>query len=168
MSTRLVVCLMRTLLLFLFWSTTVQANQVDIELSERSDANWTVTRYVLDTQRGVLRHASEAFGDKIPPISRYHVTAGDSPPYQLLADNKVIGSAVGILYQCRSGDADVVIVHNEYNTFLGPLKLLAALSGHPMQVNEVVVYVIQDERVTARLRIAKRINSFDFRAEVRE
>lgn len=125
-------------------------------------------RYVLDTQRGVLRPASSSFGEKIPPIGRYHVSGSDRQPYQIRTDSKVIGPGEGILYQCHTGDADVVVVHNEYNSFLGPLKILAALSGHPQQVNEVLVYVVQDDRVTAKLRVAKRINSFDFRAEVRE
>lgn len=53
-----------------------------------------------------------------------------------------------------------MVVRDEYNSFLGPLKLLYAFSGHPVQVSEIVLLVILNNVVVGEREIIRKESAY--------
>ena len=60
--------------------------------------------------------------------------------------SKQLGRADDVLAQASLNGIDVLVVRREHNAFLNPLKFLSALSGHPIQVSEIWVIALVDEK----------------------
>jgi hypothetical protein len=113
--------------------------------------------------RSVHRSQVQPSGPDLQPIQEYEIRN-----HRLRKDGTQIADAVEILVQARADGMDVVVIRNEYNSFSNPLRILAAVAGHPAQVSEVIVLVLREGRVVGRWRLARATSSYEWRAVLRK
>ncbi|WP_157201925.1 hypothetical protein [Massilia sp. Root335] len=77
-----------------------------------------------------------------------------------------ITEANEILYQCQVDGVDLVIARVQGDSLFGPIKLLSALSGHPVQINKIVALEIQNDKVLAAETVIRKESSFHWSASV--
>jgi hypothetical protein len=140
------------LALFLAGSA-AQPSEVQISLLERRTS--ILTDYSVDLPKLELRKISEARGSELAQLSKY-----SSSDRQLIADGKVLAAADEVLYQCQVDGMDLVVVRDEYNSFFGPIRLLAALSGHPIQVSRIVILTIVGNTQVSKREIVRKDASY--------
>jgi hypothetical protein len=75
--------------------------------------------------------------------------------------------ALEILYQSRLPDADVIVIREEHNSFSNPMRILAALAGHPVQVSTIGVVVVRNGKLVRRWNPLRTASSYDWRAVLR-
>lgn len=86
-------------------------------------------------------------GVRVSPITKYSIKKSKSDgagmgSADLCDGDRPIRPALNLLYQCSLDGKDLVIVRREHNSFSSPIRWLAALSGHPVQVSEIWAIVI--------------------------
>jgi hypothetical protein len=108
-----------------------------------------------------LRKISEARGSELAQLSKY--TSSDR---KLIGDGKLLATADEILYQCQVDGIDLVVVRDEYNSFLGPIRLLAAFSGHPIQVSKITMLTIVNNTQISRREITRKDASYQWVVKV--
>ncbi|MFZ6780780.1 hypothetical protein ACO0LD_28440 [Undibacterium sp. Ji83W] len=127
----------------------VLANEVQLSLQEKDGI--PQTNYIVSTPDIKLHKIASITGSELPQIERYI-----SKNRKLILDELVLADADEILFQCELDGIDIVVVREEYNSFLGPLKLLSAMSGHPIQVDKIILMVIKNNAVAETKEIKRK------------
>jgi hypothetical protein len=134
---------------------------IGIDVFERRRS--TVTRHCVTlANKSVRQSASNPIGPAFQPINAYEIRN-----CRLQKGDSQIANAVEILVQARAGALDIVVIRNEYNSFSNPLRILAAIVGHPSQVSEVTALALSDGNVIGRWRLARAASSYEWRAVLR-
>lgn len=106
---------------------------------------------VVEVSRNTTARSCVTFGKTaVTPV------ANAGPPFTPITDYSIVGDRL----QGRSGYIGDAVVSN-------PLRLLAALAGHPVQVSEINAFALRDGRVISRWRLVRRASSYEWRAVVR-
>jgi len=135
------------------------AEQVQLALLDKRTSEQT--SYSLDIESLKLHRIASPGGSELPQIGSY-----SSQNRQLVKDGQALADADEVLFQCEVGDVDLVLVRDEYNSFFGPINLLAALSGHPVQVSRIVVLSVGHGRVVLAREITRKERSYHWVAKV--
>ena len=56
-------------------------------------------------------------------------------------------------------DADLVVVRQEHNSLSNPLRWLAALSGHPVQVSRIAWFLVSEGEVRSGVLLSRAASS---------
>ncbi|MFZ6643170.1 hypothetical protein ACO0LL_25850 [Undibacterium sp. TC4M20W] len=137
----------------LLYSTSVLASEVQLSLQEEykdQKTNYTVS--IPDIR---LHKIDSITGAELPQIAKYV-----SKNRKLMLDDAVLADADNVLFQCESDGMDIVVIREEYNSFFGPLKLLSAMSGHPIQVSKIFLIVIKDKVVVDKKEIKRKESAY--------
>lgn len=145
-------------LLLLTWLT-CHASEVQLSLFERATSTTTV--FLLDTSNLKLTPTSAVQGSELPQITTYASVGG-----KLVSGNVKLTDADEVLFQCRLDNIDLVVVRDEYNSFGGPLRILVAFAGHPIQVSKILVLAISNGQVVSEREITRKDSSYHWVAKV--
>jgi hypothetical protein len=137
------------------------AREVKVTLTEGSTGKKTL--FAIDTRTAALRSLDGLIGVELRQISRYRIR-----DRQLVAGEKALARADEVLFQCRAGGTDLVVVRAEENSLSSPWKLFSACSGHPVQVSVISVLVVEGSTVTGRRVLARQETSYRWTAAVLE
>jgi hypothetical protein len=152
---------------FLITTSAAQASEVRLSLLEKSTS--TTTAYSLESTTLAFRQIEAANGSELPQIGKYMTSARKlvaNANATATATATALADADEILYQCRIGEIDFVVVRVESNSFSSFMKLISALSGHPIQVSKIVVMTIRDGRVISKKEITHKDSSYHWVAKV--
>jgi hypothetical protein len=138
-----------------------QAGAAQLQISVYEKLTNTTTAFAFDTSSRKMRELSEAKGEDLPQLSKYSVVKE-----QLRAGPLGYMDATEVLYQCQIEGLDIVVLRDEYNSISNPLRLLAALVGHPIQVSQIIFVAIADGEVVFEKRLAREPASYRWKAEV--
>ena len=167
---------MRSTLMMLFMSVlSLSAQDVTIALSEitleKNSAAPHERQYkaiskdmdfVID-RRGLEDRGSAAFHDlRASSVARFSIANRE-----LQRDGRSFGAANRLLYQCRVGEIDLVVVERS-RASANPVYWFAALSGHPIQFSEIWIYSFDDSGVNRSRRLVAGSRATDWRAVVFE
>jgi hypothetical protein len=100
-------------------------------------------------------------GEAMTKIAKYEIKKR-----KLIAGDRALVKADDILFQCNAGNADFVVVRQEYNSLRWPHWVLSAFAGHPIQVSRVVIVKIADGNVVGHRKLAGRASSYEWRATI--
>jgi hypothetical protein len=123
----------------------------------------TTSHCVNIATKSVRRSDASPSGPDLQPIKEYEIRND-----HLQKGKTQIADAVEILVQARANGLEVVVIRNEYNSFSNPLRILAAVAGHPAHVSEVIVLALSEGRVVGRWRLARAASSYEWRAALRK
>ena len=104
--------------------------------------------FYIDVPKQTVTTTTNATGKTIQPIQDYIVR-----DRHIWANTHRLGKADDILAQIHSGNADLLLVRREHNSFGSPEKLLVAFSGHPIQVSEFWIVLVRDNTETWTVQI---------------
>lgn len=130
-----------------------RANDVQLSLLE-TDASEQLY-YSLNIREIKLREIAAIDGTQLAQTQKYSSNNG-----KLVTNGIALATADEILFQCEVDGVDLVVVRDEYNSFLGPLKLLYAISGHPVQVSKIVLLVIVNNVVASEREIIRKESAY--------
>jgi hypothetical protein len=133
--------------------------EVRVSLTEKLKGE--TTAYVFDIGDGRVRRLDQASGSLLPATTAYRVEG------RRLCGNECFFEADEILFQGHQGDVDVVVYRKEYNSFSNPLRWLAALSGHPVQVSSIRIAAIGADG-HRQAELTRKPSSYDWKAQVVE
>lgn len=137
----------------------VHSSELHLTLLEKKTS--ATVAYSLESTTLAFRKIETADGAELPQIQKYKVSA------RKLANNAIaLADADEILYQCKIGEIDLIVVRVENNSFSNPMKLLSALSGHPVQVSRIVILTIDNDRVISEKEVTSRDSSYGWAAKV--
>ncbi|MFZ6709586.1 hypothetical protein [Undibacterium sp. TC9W] len=136
----------------LLYSSSVPANEVQLSLQEDKDQQ---THYTVNIPDISLHKIASITGSELPQIAKYV-----SKNRKLMFDDAVLADADTILFQCELDGVDIVVVREEYNSYFGPLKLLSAMSGHPIQVSKIILIVIKDKVIVDKKEIERKESAY--------
>lgn len=135
------------------------ANEVHLSLLEKSTSQSTA--YAVEMANLSHRRIEQVQGIESSQLSTY-----SSRDRKLVANGKAIADADEVLFQCQVDNVDIVVVRDEYNAFFGPFKLLAAASGHPIQVSKILVLKIENNNVVSEKEITRKEASYHWTAKI--
>ena len=115
----------------------------------------------IETDSLSARRIQAINSEALVEIARYKIEKG-----KLITGDQSLMKAETILFQCSWGDRDFVVVRQEYNSFCSPLRVLAAISGHPIQVSKIVIVKIAGGKVAARKELTRRASSYYWTATI--
>ena len=119
------------------------------------------TVFYLDLENLKIEPESKIYGDSIPKTSVYRISNR-----LIIKDSIVIGPGDDLLYQCNLNSLDVLIIRKEYNSFSNPIRILMAISGHPVQVSEIRI-VVRNEKTNLMEEVLRRKkNAYNWYAKV--
>jgi len=136
-----------------------QADQVQLSLLEKRTSERM--SYSLDVKNFKLQRIASPTGSELPQTSGY-----SSQNRHLAKDGQVLADADEVLFQCEAGALDLVVVRDEHNAFFGPINLLAALSGHPVQVSRIVAIAVGHGHVVSERELVRKESSYHWVAKV--
>lgn len=139
--------------MLLFYPNEVFAGEVQIALFEQRISEQS--GFLFDTGSMKLRKVQTAVGVELPTIARYESRAG-----KLYSNGTALAEADEVLFQCEVDEVDLVVVRDEYNSFSNPLRILSALSGHPVQVSKIVILTIANGQVEAEKELTRKPSSY--------
>ena len=145
--------------MLLFLSLGAQAGEAYLALFERLTV--TTNNYEIEVSPLSVRQIPSVRGVLVPQIHKYITKAG-----KLLNGANAFARANEILYQCQVDGVDLVIIRVESDSLFGPIKLLSALSGHPVQINKIVALEIKNDKVLAAETVIRKGSSFHWSAAV--
>jgi hypothetical protein len=58
------------------------------------------------------------------------------------------------------------VVRVEYNSLGGPIRLLSAFAGHPIQVSKVLILAISGEKIRSENEITRKDSSYGWSAKI--
>lgn len=129
---------------------------------------WHDTAYDFNTKTFKLEKSATTKGKALSQTTSFSIKGNGISRHKLYMGDNFIAPAINILYQCRFGQSDIVIVRHEYNyNSINPIKQLSALSGHPVQVSEIIIFLIQDGKILHQNKIIEKDSSYHWKAEVR-
>jgi len=123
---------MRALLVVLAVLSTSARAAVFIEVREAKTNKVTVTSVDAESERA--REVPSSGGSPLPATNAFAISDRG-----LIYQGRRVSKAEEVLYQCSTDGFDIAVVREEYNSFSNPLRILAAFSGHPIQVSKVKV-----------------------------
>ncbi len=147
------------IVMLLFLSLDARAGDAYLALFERLTV--TTRNYEIEVSPLSVRSVSSVRGTPMQQIHKYMVKNGKL----INGPNAIIG-AIEVLYQCSVDGVDLVIVRVERDSLFGPIKILSALSGHPVQINKIVALEIKNDKVIAAETVIEKESSFHWRASV--
>lgn len=100
-------------------------------------------------------------GAKVERTSKYGIRHR-----KLVISGQALADADEILFQGEVDRDDIVVVRVEYNSVLGPWKLLSAMAGHPVQVSKIVLLKIDDRLVMDEQVLAREEYSYRWSADL--
>ncbi|MFZ6875926.1 hypothetical protein ACO0LF_28020 [Undibacterium sp. Di27W] len=122
----------------------------EVQLSLQAKNNVLQANYSVSLPEITLHKIASITGQELPQIARY-----TSKNRKLMLDELALADADEVLFQSELDNLDIVIIHHQYNSFLGPLKLLSAMSGHPVQVDKIILLVVKSKAVIETKEITK-------------
>jgi len=137
------------------------ARSSELRLSLLEEQTSTTTAYTVDSNSLEMHQIGSASGSPLPQISSY-----SSINRKLVLNEKDLTDADEVLFQCHINEMDIVVVRVEYNSFFGPLKLLSALSGHPIQVSKIVVVAISGINHVSEKEVVRKDSSYHWVARI--
>ncbi len=144
--------------LVLAWSS-ADAAEVRLALLEKKTNETTVFR--IDTRTFAVARQAGISGEQVAPIRKY-----DIRDRRLVVSGQAVADADEILFQGEVDQDDLVIIRSEYNSYFGPLRLLSALCGHPVQVSKVLLLKIHGAVVMQEKELAREEYSYHWTAEL--
>ena len=129
-------------------ASAVQLSLVDKATSERSN-------YSFDISERNFHGIASIQGTLLPQLEKY-----TSQNRKLIGNGIVLANTDEILFQCEIDGVDLVVVRIEYNSLLGPLKLLGALSGHPVQISKIILLTIANNAVASEKEITRKESAY--------
>ena len=145
--------------MLLFLSLVAQAGEAYLALFERLTV--MTNNYEIEVSPLSVRQIPSVRGVLVPQIHKYITKAG-----KLLNGASAFARANEIRYQCQVDGVDLVIIRVESDSLFGPIKLLSALSGHPVQINKIVALEIKNDKVLAAETVIRKESSFHWSAAV--
>lgn len=85
---------------------------------------------------------------------------------KLRYQGKGIVDAYQILFQGQSEKIKVAIIRDERNSYSSLKKIGAALAGHPVQKSEIVLILIENDKVILNEKLISKDSSYDWNASV--
>lgn len=147
------------LVILLFAMDECSAGRVQLSLHEQSTASTKI--YSVDTDNLALTPLSVVEGAELPQTTRY-----TSVDRKLVVGNVKLVDADDVLFQCELDGVDLVVVRVEYNSFGGPIRLLAAFAGHPIQVSKVLILAISGGKILSEKEITRKDSSYVWNAKI--
>lgn len=148
----------------LIWLPTGSAHAAQLGLTV-VEKNKESFNYTFDSTTFKFREA--AFAGKQPIELSQDYTAQNGKLLKQgtpLSDLLEVLHVVEVLYQCQVDGVDLVVVKTFKNSMSSPLKVLSAMSGHPIQKYTVVALRIDGTKVLARREIVGRDSSYHWQA----
>jgi hypothetical protein len=143
----------------LFLASIANAGTVRVDVLEKStgkSTNYWFEVGSLAPVKGALASIRE-----IPQSSIYSLRNG-----KLTVGGVAISAADDILFQCAVEGFDLVIVRVEHNSISNPLRVLTAVSGHPIQVSTIYILKIKNHVVVLKREIIHKPASYEWSAKV--
>ena len=147
------------IVMLLFLSLDARAGDAYLALFEGLTV--TTRNYEIEVSPLSVRSVPSVRGTPVQKIHKYMVQDG-----KLINGSNVIVGAIEVLYQCSVDGVDLVIVRVERDSLFGPIKILSALSGHPVQINKIVALEIKNDKVLATETVIEKESSFHWNASV--
>jgi hypothetical protein len=120
--------------------------------------------FQIDLLKQTVISTTKVTGNTTPPIYRYEARKDR----HFWAGSDRFGSADDILAQIHTEDADLLIVRREHNSFGGPLRLLSALAGHPVQVSEIWLLMIKEQKESWSVKLVSKDSIYTWKASFHE
>ena len=140
-------------LFFLALCATVHAADLIVSVTEVKTGAKSFFR--VDPTSLQVESIPAAAGRVLPEISKYTIQ-----DRQLTAAISPLTQADDVLAQCTVDGADFVVVRDEHNSFSSVVKVLVAISGHPIQVSKIVVIKITNGKLIARKELVRQSASY--------
>ena len=147
------------LLLFLVFYASARANDLIVSITEKDTTTETVFR--VNAQSLKCTRIQTRQNRALPRIHKYTIVN-----WQLSAAGRRLTNATEILFQTTVDGNDFLVIRDEYNSWLGPLRLLVAFSGHPVQVSKIVVVKVASGRSIARKELTRKAASYHWSATI--
>lgn len=147
------------LVVLMLLSSAAQATDVQLSLRERGASEQS--SYTVDIREMKFHKIASINGELLPQLEKYTSQNG-----KLLGNGNFLADADEILFQCEVDGVDLIVVRDEYNSFLGPLKLLGAMSGHPVQVSKIVLLTVVNNAVASEKEITRKESAYHWFASV--
>jgi hypothetical protein len=147
------------IVMLLFLSLDARAGDAYLALFEGLTV--TTRNYEIKFSPLSVRSVPSVRGSPVQQIHKYTANEG-----RLINGSNAIAGAIEVLYQCSVDGVDLVIVRVERDSLLGPMKILSALSGHPVKISKIVVLEIKSDKVLAAETVVEKESSFDWNAAV--
>ena len=147
------------IVMLIFLSLDARASDAYLALFEGLTV--TTRNYEIKVTPLSVRPVPSVRGTPVQQIHKYMAKEG-----KLIHGSNSIGRAIEVLYQCSVESVDLVIVRVERDSLLGPMKILSALSGHPVQINKIVALEIKNDRVLTEETVIEKESSFHWNASV--
>ena len=128
--------------LFLLQSGIASGATIAVELTDKDSRETTF--HSLNTESGKVSVASASGGNVLEPTQAFSIRGR-----QLLFSSNPVAEADEVLAQGQEGGVLIAIARHEYNSFSNPLRILAALAGHPTRVSQILVVAVKDGRVVS-------------------
>lgn len=100
-------------------------------------------------------------GEELSPINKYTSRQG-----KLYSNDIVLTDANEVLFQCEVDGVDLVVVRDGYNSFSNPIRILAALSGHPVQVSKIVLLKASNNKILFKREIMRKAAAYHWAVRV--
>lgn len=133
----------------------------EVQLSLREEFKGQPTEYTVNLPDISLKKLASITGTELPQIAKYA-----AQNRKLMLNDVLIADADDVLFQCEFDGMDIVIVREVHNSFSGPLKLLSAMSGHPVQVSKIMLILIKDKLVINKKEIKRKDSAYRWIAHV--
>ncbi|HEV2207504.1 MAG TPA: hypothetical protein VG167_01940 [Verrucomicrobiae bacterium] len=131
------------------------AQDVLVRVQQRGDP--AALQYVLHTAAATSEPRNGPVGKPLPSTGDYALR-----DYKVVrtSTGSALGAAMEILAQSRVGSFDVVLARQEYDSFSTPWRWLAALSGHPVQVNRITWFLVATDGIVRSGYLVARPNAY--------
>lgn len=143
----------------MLFTTLAQASTVQLSLMEEGSSEKVL--YAFDTKEFKLSEISSIDGQMLASTTKY-----TTQHRKLVGSGRPLAAADDILFECEVDGMDLVIVREEYNAFFGPMKLLLAFAGHPVQVSKIVVYAIANDAIVGTREVTIKEDAYRWIAGV--
>ena len=121
--------------------------------------------HALDLVSGKVSSAQSAGTVELGALEAYRVR---NEHVEHVQSGQAIAEATEILCQATTGEVDLVVVRQEYNSFSNPLRWLSAIGGHPVQVSKIVWLLVREGKVVYTTELLQRPASYHWKAELSE
>ena len=163
---RRTLCVLALLLLSLLYAcASKQSSQAlvprDVVLSLHEKRTETTSYYTLNLVKGKAVPAQAVSSKEIPRTKAYGVLDGTLVRVDGLWR---LMDATEILFQGEWDGLEVLIIREEYNSFSSPMRLLSALSGHPLQVSKIVWVTVKNGDIVHEKELRREPSSYGWKA----
>ena len=120
-----------------------------------------VTHYTFDSDSSRVHQVQPATQEDLASVDTFSVGGR-----RLFFGPQELLKADDLLAQGRADGIQFAVVRHEYNSVANPWRALAVLSGHPIQVSQLLVLAVKDGRLVSSATLVRRLAAYHWKAKL--